>query len=205
MYSPVVLSIFASLWKDFQNFSSCKTTTLFPLNNFPDPPTPQVLDNTILPSVSINLTTLKYLIWVKSYCICLLVAYFAVSVSAQTIQVWAPLVPQMVKNLPAVQETQVQSLDWEDLLKKGLATHTVFLPGEFHGQRSLVDYSPWGRKESDVTERLNTHTHIKVYPCCSMSLNFLPYWIVSHCMHLIFFYVLNCPWTFGRPLLGYSE
>ena len=84
------------------------------------------------------------------------------------LQSWASLVTQMVKNLPAVQETQVQSLDWEDLLKKGLATHTVFLPGEFHGQRSLVDCSPWSRKESDVIERLNTHTHIKVYRCCSM-------------------------------------
>ena len=38
-----------------------------------------------------------------------------------------------------------------------------FLPGEFHGQRSLASYSPWGRKESDTTERLthtNTHTHM---------------------------------------------
>ena len=34
----------------------------------------------------------------------------------------------------------------------------VFLPGEFHGQRSLVGYSPWGHKESDTTEQL-THTH----------------------------------------------
>ena len=34
----------------------------------------------------------------------------------------------------------------------------VFLPGEFHGQRSLVNYSPWGREESDMTERL-THTY----------------------------------------------
>ena len=33
----------------------------------------------------------------------------------------------------------------------------VFLPGESHGQRSLAGYSPWGRKESDTTERL-THT-----------------------------------------------
>ena len=32
-----------------------------------------------------------------------------------------------------------------------------FLPGKFHRQRSLVDYSPWGRKESDITERLRTH------------------------------------------------
>ena len=43
---------------------------------------------------------------------------------------------------------------------EGLPT-PVFLPGEFHGQRSLVGYSPWGRNESDTTERLtHTHTHI---------------------------------------------
>ena len=35
----------------------------------------------------------------------------------------------------------------------------VFLPGESHGQRSLVGYGAWGHKESDTTERLNTHTH----------------------------------------------
>ena len=37
----------------------------------------------------------------------------------------------------------------------------VFLPGKFHGQRSLVGYSPWGRKESDVTERLHFTMVIK--------------------------------------------
>ena len=31
---------------------------------------------------------------------------------------------------------------------------SLFLPGEFHGQRTLVGYSPWGRKESDMTEQL---------------------------------------------------
>ena len=31
---------------------------------------------------------------------------------------------------------------------------SVLLPGEFHGQRSLMGYSPWGRKESDMTEGL---------------------------------------------------
>ena len=36
----------------------------------------------------------------------------------------------------------------------------VFLPGELHGQRSLANYSPWGRKESDTTEQMGTHTHI---------------------------------------------
>ena len=35
----------------------------------------------------------------------------------------------------------------------------VFLPGESHGPRSLAGYSPWGRKESDTTERPHIHTH----------------------------------------------
>ena len=67
----------------------------------------------------------------------------------------------MVKNLPAMRETWVRSLGWEDPLEKvreRLPT-PVFLPGEFHGQRNPVGYSPWGRKESDTTERL---IHCKV-------------------------------------------
>ena len=44
----------------------------------------------------------------------------------------------------------------------GLPT-AVYLPGEFHGQRSLADYSPWGHKESDTTEWLTQHnTKIKI-------------------------------------------
>ena len=54
---------------------------------------------------------------------------------------------QMVKNLPAMGETLVRSLDWEDLLEKGKATTLVFWPGEFHGL-----CSPWGCKELDTTE-----------------------------------------------------
>ena len=38
----------------------------------------------------------------------------------------------------------------------------VFLPGESHGQRSLVGYSPWGHKELDTTEQAHTHTHIRI-------------------------------------------
>ena len=64
------------------------------------------------------------------------------------------LVAQTVKNPPAMQETWVPSLGWEDPLDKGMATTPVFWPGEFHGQRSLAAYSPWGHKESDTTERL---------------------------------------------------
>ena len=58
----------------------------------------------------------------------------------------------MVKNPPAMQETQVRSLGGEDPLEKEMATTTVFLPGKLHGQRSLAGYSPWGCKESDTTK-----------------------------------------------------
>ena len=50
----------------------------------------------------------------------------------------------MVKNLTAVQETEVRFLCQEDPLKKEMATTPVFLPGEYHGQSSLADYSPRG-------------------------------------------------------------
>ena len=61
-------------------------------------------------------------------------------------------VVQLVKNLPAVQETQVQSLGWEDPLEKEMQPTPVSLPGKSHGQRSLVGCSPWGHKESGTTE-----------------------------------------------------
>ena len=51
-----------------------------------------------------------------------------------------------------MQEMRVLSLDWEDPLEMGLATHPVFLPGEFHGQRNLEGYSLWGHKELGITE-----------------------------------------------------
>ena len=56
------------------------------------------------------------------------------------------------KNLPAAQVTRVQSLGPEDSLEKGMLPTPVFLPGEFHGWRTLVGYSPWGHKDSDITE-----------------------------------------------------
>jgi len=40
---------------------------------------------------------------------------------------WVSLVAQMIKNLPVVQDTQVQSLGWEDPLEKGMATHSSIL------------------------------------------------------------------------------
>ena len=52
---------------------------------------------------------------------------------------------------------QVWSPAQEDPLEKEMATTPVLLPGKFHGQRSLVGYSPWGVKESDMTECLTPH------------------------------------------------
>ena len=59
---------------------------------------------------------------------------------------------QIVKNLPAMWETRVPSLSPEDPWRREWLHTPVFLPGESHGQRSLVGYSLWGRKESDTTE-----------------------------------------------------
>ena len=57
----------------------------------------------------------------------------------------------MVKNLPAMWEISVQSLDQKDPLEKEMATHSSILPRQFHGQRSLVSYTP-----RDI--RVNVHT-----------------------------------------------
>ena len=68
----------------------------------------------------------------------------------------------MVKNCLPIQETQemwILSLDQEDPLEKEMATTLAFLPGKFHGQRSLEGYSPWGHKELDTTEQLSTHIY----------------------------------------------
>ena len=62
---------------------------------------------------------------------------------------------QRVKSLPAMQETRVPSLDWEDPLEKEMATHSCILAWKIPWMRSLVGYSPRDRKESDTTERLH--------------------------------------------------
>ena len=62
---------------------------------------------------------------------------------------------QRVKHLPTMRETQVRSLGWEYPLEKAMAPTPVLLPGKSHGQRNLIGYSPWGRKELDMTERFH--------------------------------------------------
>ena len=69
---------------------------------------------------------------------------------------WASLEAQMVKNPPAMPETCVSSMGWEDPLERRMATHSGIPAGESQGQRNLAGYSLWGHKELDVTERLST-------------------------------------------------
>ena len=64
---------------------------------------------------------------------------------------------QTVKRLSTMRETWLRSLGREDPLEKERQSTPVLLPGKSHGQRSLVGYSPWGHKESDMTERLHFH------------------------------------------------
>ena len=74
----------------------------------------------------------------------------------------ASLVAQLVNNPPAMQETLVKSLGWENPLtpcRRAWQPTPVFLSGESHGHRSLVAYSPWGHKESDTTKWLSTAQH----------------------------------------------
>ena len=78
---------------------------------------------------------------------------------------WAFLVAQLVKK-STVRETWVRSLGWEDPLEKGKATHSGILAWRVP---RIVD-SPWGRTESDTTERLSlTRTGVlsPLSPSCS--------------------------------------
>ena len=69
----------------------------------------------------------------------------------------------MAKNEPAMQRPRfdpwVGKIPW----RREWQPTPVFLPGEFHGQRSLEGFSPWGHKESDTAEVTeHTGTHIKM-------------------------------------------
>ena len=61
----------------------------------------------------------------------------------------------MVKNLPAMRKTWVQSLSWKDPLEENIAALQYSC---LENPRGLAGYSPWGHKESDTTERLSMHT-----------------------------------------------
>ena len=81
------------------------------------------------------------------------------------VDLWSPslesLVAQMIKNLPAMLETQVWSLGQENPLEKEMATTPAFLPGKFCGQRSLVGCCPWSCRVHICTyDWAHMHTEI---------------------------------------------
>ena len=65
---------------------------------------------------------------------------------------WATLVAQVVKNLPAMRETWVQSLGWEDPLEESMATHFIIFAWRIPMDKRAWGLYSIGSKESDVTE-----------------------------------------------------
>ena len=80
--------------------------------------------------------------------------HWASTVGPQFFVCTIALVTQTVKNSPLVQENWVRSLGWKIPWRRKQLPTLIFWPREFHGQRSLAGYSPWGCKELDMTEWL---------------------------------------------------
>ena len=106
----------------------------------------------------------------------------------------------MVKHLPTMRETWVQSLGWEDPLEKEMATHSSTLARKSHGRRSVVAYSPWSCKESDMTERL--HFLLSGWRQCFCQINkslLVAQCEASNCLMVYSFIKIrkgcpSCPW-----------
>ena len=73
--------------------------------------------------------------------------------------IWASLVAQMVKNLPAMWETQVRSLGWEDPLEKEMVTHSSILAWRIPWTEEPGGLQSMGSQESDTAERLTLSLH----------------------------------------------
>jgi len=119
----------------------------------------------------------------------------------------------MVRSQPAVQDSQIQSLGWEDPLEKEMATTPLFLPGESHGQRNLAGYSPRGLKESDTSEPLSLPLHVmilksKLTVIIKFSLNIQEFLndrkqdkgnhslhYHSLCQLILFYWIFKCQWV----------
>ena len=86
--------------------------------------------------------------------------FLCITYSLLNIRLWtaplASLVAQMVKDLPAMQETHVRSLGQEDPMEKEMVTHSSIIAWEIPWTEE-ADGRPWGRKELDTTEQL-THS-----------------------------------------------
>ena len=105
------------------------------------------------------------------------------------------LMAQMIKNSPAMWEICIWSLGWDNPLEKRTATHFSILAWEFHGYRSLAGYSPWGHKESDITEWLSlSHSklviHMGLICWCNVSKPFPWMLLLVHTSNMKF--MLSC-------------
>ena len=69
---------------------------------------------------------------------------------------------QIVKNLPAMQKTQVKSLDWEDPLEKGMATHASILVWRILWREEPGSLQSMGSQRVDTTERLTLSFHLEL-------------------------------------------
>ena len=78
----------------------------------------------------------------------------------------------MVKNLPAMQETWVRCLGWEDPLEEDMATHCSVLAWRIPWTEEPGGIQSMGHKESDTTERLSTHT--------TLSIDHVKIWVFMH-------------------------
>ena len=79
-----------------------------------------------------------------------------------------------------IQEILVGSLGQEDALEEAWQPIPIFLPGKFHGQKNLAGYSPWGCKESNMTEWAQTNPiYVEVLYACAEQI-LLSYWYLPH-------------------------
>ena len=81
----------------------------------------------------------------------------------------APLIAQLVENLPAMQETLVRSLCRDDPLEKEMTTHSSILSWRIPGQKSLAGYSLWVAKSWTQVKQLSVqaHTQNENPMCCT--------------------------------------
>ena len=93
----------------------------------------------------------------------------------------ASLVAQIIKNLPAMQETWVHPWIGKIPWRRERIPTPIFLPGEFHGQRSLVVYNPWGHKKSTrLSDFHHHHRHQCMYIYILGRINYLLPWLKVH-------------------------
>ena len=114
------------------------------------------------------------------------------------------MVTQMVKNLPAMQETRVWSLGWDDALEKEMVAHSSILAWKISWTEKSSRYCPWGHIEVDTTEQLTLLFHFHILAdICHLLLFFYSSIIYCTSTYLIPSYILcqytvYCTWNKGK-------